>query len=92
MNMIRRLLFLVLGLGVASDGSAQTVSPGTSSEIASVIVIQSYRDGIRPNPYFQPPDARTGGRIDVSDVQWIAFAPQDVSSGRLAIGKIMVTQ
>ena len=96
----------------------------SSSEIASVIVIQSYRDGLSgvctanaathlslgrdpeisnqpvlsvayPAPTKDPagrPDARTGGRIDVTDVKWIAFTPQDVSSGRLAIGKIVVTR
>ena len=47
---------------------------------------------IRPNPYFQPPDAKTGGRIDVSDVKFVAFAPQDRTSGRLAIGRIVVSQ
>ena len=30
-------------------------------------------DEIRPNPFYQPPDAKTGGAIDVSDVQDIAF-------------------
>ena len=47
-------------------------------------------DEIRPNPFFQPPDARTGRPIDVSDVKGIAFAPQDKTSGRLAIGKFVV--
>ena len=37
---------------------------------------------IRPNPYFQPPGAKTGAPLDVSDVKWIAFAPQDQASGR----------
>ena len=49
-------------------------------------------DEIRPNPFFQPPDARTGRPIDVSDVKGIAFAPQDKTSGRLAIGKFAVTK
>jgi len=47
-------------------------------------------DEIRPNPYFQPPDARLGLAIDVSDVRFVAFAPQDRTSGRLAIGKFVV--
>src|SRR5262245_35818874 len=34
-------------------------------------------DEIRPNPYFQFPDAKTGAPIDVSAVKGIAFAPQD---------------
>ena len=45
---------------------------------------------MKPNPYFQPPDARKGSTIDVSDVAFIAFAPQDETAGRLAIGKFVV--
>ncbi len=45
-------------------------------------------DEVRPNPYFQPPDARTGSPIDVSDVDGIAFAPHDKEAGRLVIGRI----
>jgi hypothetical protein len=45
---------------------------------------------IRPNPYFQPPGAKTGAPLDVSDVKWIAFAPQDQASGRLAISRFLV--
>jgi len=47
---------------------------------------------IRPNPYFQPPGAKTGTPLDVSDVKWIAFAPQDQAPGRLAIGRFLVLQ
>jgi hypothetical protein len=47
-------------------------------------------DEIRPNPYFQPPDARTGTRIDVSEVKGIAFAPRDGAAGRLAISTIVL--
>lgn len=47
-------------------------------------------DEIRPNPYFQPPDAQKGAPIDVSDVKFIAFAPQDKTSGRLTISKFVV--
>jgi hypothetical protein len=49
-------------------------------------------DEIRPNPYFQPPDARTGAPLDVSDVKFLAFAPQDKTSGRLAIGRFVVSK
>jgi hypothetical protein len=49
-------------------------------------------DEIRPNPYFQPPDARLGLPIDVSEVRFVAFAPQDRTSGRLAIGKFVVAK
>ena len=45
---------------------------------------------MKPNPYFQPPDAKQGSAIDVSDVGFIAFAPQDQTSGRLAIGRFVV--
>jgi|SRR5688572_1827638 len=47
-------------------------------------------DEIQPNPYFQPPDAKTGTPIDVSDVKGVAFAPQDRVSGRLTIGPFVV--
>jgi hypothetical protein len=49
-------------------------------------------DDLKPNPYFQPPDAKLGGPIDVSDVGWIAFAPQDRTSGRLAVARFVVDQ
>ena len=47
-------------------------------------------DEIQPNPYFQPPDAKTGLPIDVSDVKGVAFSPQDRTSGRLTIGPFVV--
>ena len=49
-------------------------------------------DEIRPNPYFQPPDALTGHPVDVSEVRFIAFAPQDKTSGRLTVGRFVVTK
>jgi hypothetical protein len=49
-------------------------------------------DEIRPNPYFQPPEAKLGAPIDVSDVKAIAFAPHDRTSGHLAISKFVVLQ
>jgi hypothetical protein len=49
-------------------------------------------DEIQPNPYFQPGDARTGAPIDVSQVTVIAFAPQDRTSGRLAISRFTVLE
>jgi hypothetical protein len=49
-------------------------------------------DEMRPNPYFQPPDAKTGSPIDVSDVKGIAFAPHDQTAGRLTIGKFVVSK
>jgi hypothetical protein len=48
-------------------------------------------DEIRPNPFFQPPGAKTGAPLDVSDVKFIAFAPQDKTSGQLAIGRFVVS-
>ena len=47
---------------------------------------------IRPNPYFQPPDARTGAPIDVSEVNGLGFAPQDKAAGRLAISRFVVIE
>ena len=49
-------------------------------------------DEIRPNPFFQPPDARTGRPLDVSDARFIAFAPQDKTAGRLTVGKFVVSK
>jgi hypothetical protein len=49
-------------------------------------------DTLRPNPFFQPPDAKRGAPIDVSDVKAIAFAPQDNTPGRLAIGRFVVSR
>jgi Carbohydrate binding domain (family 11) len=47
-------------------------------------------DQIRPNPYFQPPDAKSGAPLDVSEVAGVAFAPQDRTSGHLAVGRFVV--
>jgi hypothetical protein len=47
-------------------------------------------DTMRPNPYFQPPGANLAGPIDVSDVKSVAFAPQDRTSGRLAVSRFVV--
>ena len=49
-------------------------------------------DEIRPNPYFQPPGAKAGLPIDVSDVKRIGFAPQDRTAGHLVISKIVVIE
>jgi len=49
-------------------------------------------DTVRPNPYFQPPDATTGASIDVSDVKFIAFAPQDKAAGRLMIDRFVLAK
>jgi hypothetical protein len=49
-------------------------------------------DAMRANPFFQPPDAKRGAPIDVSDVKAIAFAPQDKTRGRLAIGSFVVSR
>jgi len=47
---------------------------------------------MRPNPYFQPPDARTGAPIDVSDVAAVAFAPHDQTPGQMAISRFVVVE
>jgi hypothetical protein len=49
-------------------------------------------DEIRPNPYFQPPDAKKDAPIDVSEVKAIGFAPQDRTAGHLAISKFVVLE
>jgi hypothetical protein len=49
-------------------------------------------DEIRPNPFFQPPGAKTGVPLDVSDVKAILFAPQDPASGRLSIARFVVSK
>ncbi|HEX3851083.1 MAG TPA: carbohydrate binding domain-containing protein [Polyangiaceae bacterium] len=41
---------------------------------------------IRPNPYFQPPNAKTGAPLDVSEVTSIGLAPHDDVAGRFEIG------
>jgi hypothetical protein len=46
---------------------------------------------MRPNPFFQPPGAKTGSPIDVSEVTAIAFAPQDKTAGQLALGRFVVS-
>jgi hypothetical protein len=46
---------------------------------------------MRPNPFFQPPGAKTGSPIDVSEVTTLAFAPQDKTAGRLAFGRFVVS-
>jgi hypothetical protein len=54
--------------------------------------VQVSFDEMRPNPYFQPPDAKTGHPIDVSDVRNIGIAPQDRSAGHLAVSKFVVIE
>ena len=36
---------------------------------------------LKPNPYFQPPGAKSGTPLDVSEVKAIGFAPQDSGAG-----------
>lgn len=47
---------------------------------------------LRPNPYFQPPDAETGAPIDVSEIKGIAFAPHSQASGQLLVTKIVLAK
>lgn len=49
-------------------------------------------DQLRPNPYFQPPDAKTGTPIDVSEVKGIAFAPHHRASGQVVVSRFVVTR
>jgi hypothetical protein len=46
---------------------------------------------IRPNPYFQPPGAKLGASMDISNVARLGFAPQTRSIGRLAISRILLS-
>ena len=48
-------------------------------------------DEIRPNPFFQPPGARTGAPLDLTEVRFLAFSPEDKTSGRLAISRFVVS-
>jgi Carbohydrate binding domain (family 11) len=76
------------------DWSRNRVAYTTWTELKGG-VWQSVRipfDEMRPNPYFQPSDAKTGSPIDVSDVKGIAFAPHDQTAGRLTIGKFVVSK
>ena len=47
---------------------------------------------IRPNPYFQPPTAKIGAPLDVTEVKGLAFAPQDPRAGRLALARIVLVE
>ena len=49
-------------------------------------------DEIRPNPFFQFPDATSGAPIDVSAVKFIAFAPQDPAAGQMIISRFVVSK
>jgi hypothetical protein len=45
---------------------------------------------IKPNPYFQPPGAKSGAPLDVSEVKAIGFAPQEPGAGRIAISRFVI--
>ena len=49
-------------------------------------------DQMQPKLFFQPPDAKTGSAIDVSDVKVIGFAPQEKSDGRLSVTAFTVVR
>jgi hypothetical protein len=49
-------------------------------------------DALRPNPFFQPPEAEIGAPLDLSDVSAFAFAPHHRHPGRLAIGRFVLTE
>jgi hypothetical protein len=55
-------------------------------------LVQIPFDEIRPNPFFQPPGAKTGAPLDVSQVEFIAFSPQDKAAGRLTLGRFVVSK
>jgi hypothetical protein len=45
---------------------------------------------IRPNPYFQRPDAKLGAPPDLRDIAAVAFAPQVPGSGRFLVGDVVL--
>jgi len=47
---------------------------------------------VRPNPYFQRPDAKVGFPIDVTEVRGLAFAPHDETPGHLIVSKIVLSR
>jgi hypothetical protein len=47
---------------------------------------------LRPNPYFQPPDAKIGAPLDLSEIKGIAFAPHNQAPGQLAVSRFILTQ
>jgi hypothetical protein len=47
-------------------------------------------DAIRPNPRFQPPTAKRGAPLDLSEVTRLGFAPQDPGPGSLAVSAIVI--
>jgi hypothetical protein len=47
---------------------------------------------LRPNPYVQPPDAKTGAPMDLSDIGGFAFAPHNRSSGQLRVSRFVLTE
>lgn len=49
-------------------------------------------DQLRPNPYFQPPDAKTDAPIDVSEINGIAFAPHSQAPGQLTVSRFVLTE
>ena len=49
-------------------------------------------DSIRPNPYFQPPQARKGSKLDVREMSSLGLAPQDKAAGRLWIRKLLLVR
>ncbi len=49
-------------------------------------------DQMQPNPYFQPPDAKVGAALDLTEIKGFAFAPQDRAAGQLWVGRFSLTQ
>jgi hypothetical protein len=49
-------------------------------------------DTIRPNPYFQPSEAKLGSPIDLHDVAGIGFAPQVRGAGKFLVGSFAISR
>ncbi|HWA76911.1 MAG TPA: carbohydrate binding domain-containing protein, partial [Polyangiaceae bacterium] len=47
---------------------------------------------LRPNPYFQPPDAKTGAPLDLGEIKGLAFAPHHDAPGQFAVSKLVLTR
>jgi hypothetical protein len=74
------------------DRSGVVYTSWTSLETGAWQTVRIDLATIRPNPYFQPPTAKRGAPLDVSEVKWLAFAPQDARAGRLSIDRVVLVE
>jgi hypothetical protein len=74
------------------DGNRVAYMSGTDLPGTGWHTVRVVFDSIRPNPYFQPPDAKQGAKLDVRDVGGVGVSPQDRSAGRLWIRKLLLVR